>query len=158
MTPSSSPESDCLSEMIESSATVAPEELEPLFDSLEPVTIGEMLGSWAGGSFDPEGKAGEMLRAISWHGKRFDSSENVQPLICRDEAGELFAYDQMGEARLREVSFRGVVSAAMVYDRQPIIDYFRRIDEERVMGLMDRKGADPDFYFHLSREDEPPPS
>ena len=54
--------------------------------------------------------------------------------------------------RLREVSFRGRSSAAMVYDTQPIIDCFRRIDDDRVLGLMDVKGSPPDFYFHLTRD------
>lgn len=55
-------------------------------------------------------------------------------------------------ARLREVSHRGVVSAAMVYDAVPIIDVFRRIDDDLVLGLMDMRGLDTVFPFVLHRE------
>jgi hypothetical protein len=43
-------------------------------------------------------------------------------------------------ASLKIILFGGVESAAMVYDDQPIIDHFRRIDEERIMGAMTIKG------------------
>ena len=39
-----------------------------------------------------------------------------------------------------------------VYDTQPIIDCFRRIDDDRVLGLMDVKGAPADYFFHLTRD------
>jgi hypothetical protein len=35
---------------------------------------------------------------------------------------------------LREVKFRGVVSAAMIYDTQPVIDHFRLADANTVAG------------------------
>ncbi|MCE4557106.1 DUF4334 domain-containing protein [Pelomonas cellulosilytica] len=55
-------------------------------------------------------------------------------------------------ARLRQIEHRGVVSAAMVYDRLPIHDVFRRIDDDTVMGLMDLKGASRAFFFLLKRQ------
>ncbi len=55
-------------------------------------------------------------------------------------------------ARLECLTFRGKVSAAMVYARQPIIDHFRRIDDDRVLGLMAVAGRRaPPFFFLLSR-------
>lgn len=53
-------------------------------------------------------------------------------------------------ARLRDVSHRGVVSAAMVYDHLPIIDHFRAVDEATLLGVMDLRGAPP-YVFLLSR-------
>ncbi|KAL3457427.1 hypothetical protein BJX64DRAFT_293203, partial [Aspergillus heterothallicus] len=47
----------------------------------------------------------------------------------------------MGKARLREVKYNGVVSAAMIYNEKPIIDYFRGVDERTVVGVMDALGA-----------------
>lgn len=35
--------------------------------------------------------------------------------------------------------YRGVISASMLYDRLPIIDIFRKIDDNTIMGLMDSK-------------------
>jgi len=53
-------------------------------------------------------------------------------------------------ARLRDVSHRGVVSAAMVYDHLPIIDHFRAVDDHTLMGVMDQRGAPP-YVFLLAR-------
>lgn len=55
-------------------------------------------------------------------------------------------------ARLRRLLFRGRQSAAMVYDRQPITDHFRRIDDTRVLGLMERRSMERPFFFLLMRE------
>lgn len=56
------------------------------------------------------------------------------------------------QARLRLVEYRGVVSAAMVYDRQPIIDAFRRVDDRTVLGVMDLRGMRTPYVFVLRRE------
>ncbi|HNI70658.1 MAG TPA: DUF4334 domain-containing protein, partial [Marmoricola sp.] len=56
-------------------------------------------------------------------------------------------------ARLREVAHRGVVSAAMIYDTQPIIDHFRRIDDHTILGLMDARGMAMPYFFILDREE-----
>jgi len=55
-------------------------------------------------------------------------------------------------ARLREMAHRGRVSAAMVYDQLPIIDVFRRMDDDTVLGLMDQKGSARTFFFVLRRQ------
>ncbi len=54
-------------------------------------------------------------------------------------------------ARLRPVSSRGVVTAAMVYDDLPIIDSFRRVDAHTVLGLMDVRGSSAPYFFLLTR-------
>jgi len=55
-------------------------------------------------------------------------------------------------ARLRMTEYRGKVSATMVYDQKPINDVFRKVDENRVLGVMDlkAKGYKP-FFFVLER-------
>ena len=55
-------------------------------------------------------------------------------------------------ARLRAVEHRGVVTAAMLYDALPIIDVFRRIDADTVLGLMDLRGLPGPFFFVLRRD------
>jgi hypothetical protein len=55
-------------------------------------------------------------------------------------------------ARLREITHRGRVSAAMVYDQLPIIDVFRRLDDDTVLGLMDQKESEQTFFFVLRRQ------
>ncbi|MBW9064550.1 DUF4334 domain-containing protein [Rhizobium herbae] len=58
-------------------------------------------------------------------------------------------------ASVKTMVFDGVESAAMVYDDQPIVDYFRRIDEERVMGAMKITGDERIYFFELERVNEP---
>ncbi|WP_221652285.1 DUF4334 domain-containing protein [Actinotalea ferrariae] len=53
--------------------------------------------------------------------------------------------------RLREVRFRGVVSAAIVYDDLPIIDVFRADDDGSVLGAMDARGMARPYLFRLRR-------
>jgi len=52
------------------------------------------------------------------------------------------------QARLRRVEHRGVLTAAMIYDRQPIVDLFRRVAPGVLLGLMDMRGEAP-FFFVL---------
>ncbi|MGK8523073.1 DUF4334 domain-containing protein [Nocardia asteroides] len=55
-------------------------------------------------------------------------------------------------ARLREVEYRGVTSAAMVYDHLPIIDHFRRAAEHTLLGVMDLRGMAEPYFFVLHRD------
>jgi hypothetical protein len=54
-------------------------------------------------------------------------------------------------ASLKTLAFDGVASAAMVYDDQPIIDHFRKIDENRIMGLMKIRNDERVYAFELTR-------
>jgi hypothetical protein len=56
------------------------------------------------------------------------------------------------QARLRRLEHRGVSSAAMLYDRLPIIDVFRRLDADHLLGLMDARGIEQPFFFVLRRQ------
>ena len=58
-------------------------------------------------------------------------------------------------ARVREVRHRGVVTAAIVYDRLPVVDAFRRVGEDTLLGLMDLRGMAAPFPFVLRREVSP---
>lgn len=57
-------------------------------------------------------------------------------------------------ARLRMIEFRGKVSAAMVYDQIAVIDIFRKVDENTLLGIMDIKNypSDSMYFFVLERE------
>ena len=125
--------------------------LTEVFDEAEPVGIGFLTGTWRGAAFENASEAALRMADLNWYGKRFTDAETVEPLLCRDAAGTVVAYTALGQARLREVSFRGKVSAAMVYDDLPVIDHFRKLDENTVLGLMDPKGRPVDFFFHLTR-------
>jgi hypothetical protein len=51
------------------------------------------------------------------------------------------------------VKFRGVVSTAMIYDSQAIIDHFRLLDANTVAGAMDTRlmPEGGTYYFYLKR-------
>ncbi|NKY86947.1 DUF4334 domain-containing protein [Nocardia veterana] len=55
-------------------------------------------------------------------------------------------------ARLREIEFRGRTSAAMIYDHLPIVDIFRRVDADTLLGVMDMRGSNAPYFFSLRRE------
>ena len=44
-------------------------------------------------------------------------------------------------------------TAAMVYDKQPIVDYFRRIDEREIAGMTCVAGDDRRYFFRLRKVD-----
>ena len=53
--------------------------------------------------------------------------------------------------------FRGVPSAAMIYDIKPIFDHFRYVNEDIVFGAMDCPKVFPEpetCYFYLTRRKE----
>lgn len=52
-----------------------------LFDSLDEVDTGFMLGAWSGRGFPTGHPLDGALEAYGWHGKRFDSEEHVHPLL-----------------------------------------------------------------------------
>jgi hypothetical protein len=56
-------------------------------------------------------------------------------------------------ARLRATTYRGVVTAAMVYDQLPVIDFFRKISDDVVIGAMDLRGSPVPYFFALQRWD-----
>jgi hypothetical protein len=58
-------------------------------------------------------------------------------------------------ARIREIAHRGATTAALVYDRLPIVDVLRRVTDDILLGLMDMRGLNDPFAFVLTRE---PPS
>jgi hypothetical protein len=57
-----------------------------------------------------------------------------------------------GRARLRMSTYRGKVSATMIYDNLPINDVFHKVDSNTVFGVMDLKGLKKPFFFVLRRE------
>ncbi|MGG4154395.1 DUF4334 domain-containing protein [Peribacillus muralis] len=56
-------------------------------------------------------------------------------------------------ARLRQIQYRGKISAAMVYDQKGIIDVFRKVDDVTVLGVMDMKIQFPgqSYFFVLKK-------
>lgn len=69
---------------------VSPARALEIFDALPAVTVAELHGSWSGAEVPTGHPLGGLLRAYSWHGKRFTSAEEVDPLVFHRN-GALFA-------------------------------------------------------------------
>lgn len=54
-------------------------------------------------------------------------------------------------ARLRLLTYRGVTSAAMIYDQLPMADCFRLVDDDMLIGAMDMRGYGEPYFFTLRR-------
>jgi hypothetical protein len=76
----------------------------------------------------------------------------VAPLLRRAVAAfRPVLQTRTARARLRATSYRGVVTAAMVYDQIPVIDFFRMISDDVVIGAMDLRGTPLPYFFVLER-------
>ncbi|KAK7048642.1 hypothetical protein R3P38DRAFT_3174890 [Favolaschia claudopus] len=122
-----------------------------IFDKLKPIQPSFLLGEWEGADFDTGHHMTQQLKTMKWAGKTFHSEDNVEPIIVHGADGKRTFLEEYGHARIREIKHRGVVSAAMIYDEKPIIDYFRYVDENTVAGMMDWKNVAPNYHFHLTR-------
>ncbi|OGM42207.1 hypothetical protein ABOM_009338 [Aspergillus bombycis] len=138
--------------LTQTAGPVEPSTLEALFDQLQPIKPGQLLGEWNGGFFDTGHPVADTLREIQWVGKSFKTTEFVDPVIVEQD-GQRASWGQWGLASLREMVFRGVVSTAMIYDDRPVIDHFRYVDDHLVAGVMEGRalGDAGVFYFYLRR-------
>ncbi len=131
-------------------------ELDAIWAALPTLTPEELFGQWKGAEFTTGHPTNGLLDTIGWYGKTFVSRTEVHPLICRDNDGNLYSNTSVGKglASLWSVEFRGEVTASMVYDGQAIIDHFKKVDDNTVMGIMNGKDAVVGgryLYFFLER-------
>ncbi|MFC7341225.1 DUF4334 domain-containing protein [Saccharopolyspora griseoalba] len=156
-----------------------------LFDSLPPVRIEELAGTWRGTGIRTGNPLDGLLERFGWYGKRFGGAEDAHPLLFTGRAGRVVSVNprfvpvgsllkvadrldgpavakvfrallplmstREPRARLRVVEYRGVSSAAMVYDALPICDPFRKVDESTLLCAMDLRGLPDPLMFALRR-------
>jgi len=129
------------------------DDLDTIFDKLKPVPINELNGEWKGGKIKTTKKYWDIIFKdfviFKWHGKRFFSQNNVKALVWKI-FGKKFNIPFFS-ARLREIKYRDQISTSMIYNYMPIIDHFKKIDSNTLMGIMERKGKKL-VYFFLKRE------
>ena len=65
---------------------------------------------------------------------------------------KILLHRKSSTARLQAINYRGQVSSSMVYDYQPIIDHFRKVDANNLIGVMDSKMLEQPFFFQLHRD------
>jgi hypothetical protein len=131
-------------------------ELDAIWTAMETVRSEDILGRWKGDEFHTGHKMNGQLQLARWYGKFFNSVDNVDPIVCYDDQGNLFSNNELsrGGASLWDVEFRGEVTATMVYDGQPVLDHFKTVDANTLMGIMNGKHlrtANSYFYFILER-------
>jgi hypothetical protein len=114
------------------------------------ITNTEILGEWKGGYITSGSVIDLSLKNYGfygWIGKHYLTEDKVKALM-HQFFGLKFNFPVIGNARIREIRFRGKVSTGMIYNHLPIIDHFRRVDENTLMGAMDLKGKIV-LYFYL---------
>lgn len=158
-------------ELAKREGRVEESDVAAIFNQASPVAPEYMIGEWKGGSFDTGHPTHELLKTYNWAGKNFRTVDDVEPIVLYDDAGARVWCKDYGNAqvrlsllpfvlallilsKVREVKFRGVISAAMIYDNFPIIDSFRFISDNLVIGAMDNKQLPKDagtYYFYLNK-------
>lgn len=127
------------------------EQVLAFYAELAPIDTSFMLGEWEGGVLRT-GHPGEgQLETLGWVGKTFHHEDDVDPIVTRGPAGERRVDPVMGKASLRVVLYRGTPTATMIYDKHPIFDHFRKVDDDTVVGVMERKGQAWPLFFWLRR-------
>ncbi len=156
-----------------------------VYDQLEPVSLDFMKGRWKGYEIVTGHSLDGMLIPSGWYGKLFISPEEVHPLVFfaknktqlysvnpkhmsldlkvpKKNLGLImalakpFVKTKASSARLRMIEYRGRATATMAYDAKPINDHFVKVDENTILGLMDKKGDSPNFpyAFVLERDND----
>lgn len=160
------------------------EEALQAFDNLTPASLEFMHGRWKGSEIETGHPMNGLLTNSGWYGKIFENNEEVHPLVFfGKDKKELYSLDPAylpldfkmpksdllgtlmnksrivletteSTARLRNIEYRGKVCATMAYDEKPIFDMFAKIDDNRVLGVMDLKGNPLPYFFVLERDDD----
>ena len=135
--------------------TYSIKELDEVFSNSQSVSIDELAGEWRIGYLFTKEGTGSMLEFLlkiiplfRVHSKIFINQNNVKAW-----GYEIFGrrfYNPISKAILREKEFRNKRSASITYKYLPITDYFRRIDENRIMGIMEVCGK-LSLYFYIFR-------
>ncbi|PYI31584.1 hypothetical protein BP00DRAFT_456905 [Aspergillus indologenus CBS 114.80] len=117
-------------------------EIATVYDKLQPIAPGKLIGSrWQGYIFHSGHPAEQaVIEPMHFAGKDFISVNEVN-LMVFDAEGNWTRTEDWGNARLREVKYREVVSAALIYDTKPCIDHWRYVSEDVVMVALEDDGT-----------------
>jgi hypothetical protein len=150
-----------LLQYINAKSPATPAQLAPLWSALPPLTVAKALGTYHGGLF-PTNATAKANDPINWYGKQIISETSVNPLLVNPPASVanakdiVFPYPRADIAQARNVEHEGVVSATIIYNKLPLMDYFRVVKDSEgeliILGKSDLKGqqASP-AYFYLKR-------
>jgi hypothetical protein len=153
-----------------------PAQITTLFAELPPVSMETLSGIWRAVAIPGVSPFYQVQIEKGWYGMRFTDPETVDSmLISTSDGADIFAADVLKivaaapgadthlsqirtqietdqpMGRLRMISYRGAISAALIYDRQPVIDYFRTIDDTAVLCAAEARGISETGYCVLQR-------
>jgi len=156
-------------EYIKSNTTTPYPVLKELWPLLPAIKVKDALGTYHGGLFVKSATEDP----INWWGKQIVSETLVNPLLSTppknatgalryDASGKeiVFPFPRASIAQARNIEHEGVVSATIIYNKLPLLDYFRVVKEGDkttgeglvLLGKSDLKGEETSpAYFHLTR-------
>lgn len=140
--------------LIESKNKASHEELDIFFEGLDSVDINEISGEWVVKYICAREAKTFWEKLIKYfpvfkvYSKDFSDMNNVKAWIFR--ILKIKFYFPGANAILKNINYRGKFSTSMVYKHLPIIDNFRKIDEDTIMGIMEVKGKTA-LYFYLKK-------
>ncbi|KAI9245079.1 hypothetical protein BDA99DRAFT_290550 [Phascolomyces articulosus] len=132
-------------------------EIEKIYNKLKPVEAISLLGEWKYGLIDTNSIYSQLVKKVKLVGKKFSSLDKVEPVIVLNEQGERISSNFWGYAKIKNISHRGITTAALEYDRAPLFEYYRYVDENTILGIADFNGqddmdnTDKYVYFYMSR-------
>jgi hypothetical protein len=145
-----------LAELRARTGVIPQAEFDALWATLPTVHIDVLRGLWQGGLFDTDHPHNRRPGVNPWYGKYFAGNDDARPDVSRNADGGLYVSESHGS--LWMVEFRGELTAALVYDQLPVLDHFKQVSDDSLLGVMNRqedREADSWLYFWLDRVDVP---
>ena len=142
-------------ELVKNNYHLSCKELDDFFDSLEPVNMNIFSGEWkAEYLFTKEGTGSwwefftKHIPIIRVYSKIFLDKNNVNALVYN-----LFCFKfnfPGSHAFLQQMEFRNKISTSMIYNHVPMVDHFRMVNENTLMGIM-TTGSKLNLYFYIKK-------
>lgn len=93
--------------MTEDVASYKEAEVAAVYNNLKPVETEFLRGDWNGGDLDTGHPGTKALKDMRWAGKKFHSTEEVDPIMIYDSKGDRVRSEEHG---------RAVVSGHSIHD------------------------------------------
>jgi hypothetical protein len=137
--------------------SIKSDDITKIYDKLNSIKPIFLIGEWTSCYLETDHPDINTLKDLHWDGKNFRSVDDVDPVIVKDSNGKRVVNKNFGNAILREIIYRDVLSTSMIYNNLPILDHFRYINKNTILGAMEDIGSkykNKDvLYFILKRKD-----
>ena len=130
-------------------------ELDDFFATLEPININMLTNEWkVEYLFTKEGTGSyweiitKTIPFFRVYSKQFLNKNNVNAWVYKFFGIKFHC--GIAKAFLKEITFRNKKSVSMIYKNMQMIDHFRKIDENTIMGIMETNNQ-LNLYFYLKK-------